>query len=96
MRRDPRTVISAGSSDDSCQCFQLEVNALASKLQVLLSHLEVTCLPGRCQRNVTCYTALVSVNYTSQVRQGWQDYYNIWCDAAFYYHHLILSSFSKL
>lgn len=67
-----------------------------SKLQILLSHLGVTCLPRRCQRSVTCYTALVSVTYTSQVRQGWQGYYNIWCDVAFYYHHLTLSSFSKL
>lgn len=64
--------------------------------QILLSHSRVTCLPRRCQRSVTCYTALVSVNCTSQVRQGWQDYYNIWCDVAFYYHHLTLSSFSKL
>jgi hypothetical protein len=37
--------------------------------------------------------ALVSVNYTSQVRRGWQDYYNIWCDVASCYHHLALSSF---
>lgn len=66
------------------------------KPQILLSHLGVTCLPRRCQSCVTCYTALVSVNCTSQVRQGWQGYYNIWCDVAFYYHHLTLSSFPKL
>lgn len=64
--------------------------------QILLSHFRVTCLPRRCQRSVTCYTALVSVNCTSQVRQGWQGYYNIWCDVAFCYHHLTFSSFSKL
>lgn len=60
----------------------------SSALQILLSHLGVACLPRRCQRSVSCYTALVSVIYTSQVRQSWQDYYNIWCDVAFYYHHL--------
>lgn len=59
-----------GSTDDSYQYVQLQMSALASKLQILLSHLVVTCLPRRCQRSITCYTALVSVNYTSQVRQG--------------------------
>lgn len=63
---------------------------------ILLSHLGVTCLPRRCWSSVACCAALVSVNYTSQVRQGWQDYYNIWCDVAFYYHHLTFSSFPKL
>lgn len=67
-----------------------------SKPQILLSHLGVTCLPRRCQRSVTCYTALVTVNCTSQVRQGWQGYYNIWCDVAFCFHHLTRSSFPKL
>lgn len=37
---------------------------------ILLSHLGVTCLPRRCQRSVACCAALVSVNYTSQVRQA--------------------------
>ena len=63
---------------------------------ILLSHLGVTCLPRRCRRSVACCAALASVNYTSQVRRGWQDYYNIWCDVAFYYHHLTFSSFPKL
>lgn len=90
-----RTTVSAGSPCNSSQCFLLWV-LWPSKLQILLSHLGVTCLPRRCQRSVTCYTALVSVNYTSQVRWGWQDYYNIWCDVAFCYHHLTLSSFPKL
>lgn len=63
---------------------------------ILLSHLGATCLPRRCRRSVACCAALVSVNYTSQVRQGWQDDYNIWCDVAFYYHHLTFSSFPKL
>lgn len=84
------------SSDDSSQyTFSAMSECWPPKPQILLSHLGVTCLP-RCQRSVTCYTALVSVNCTSQVRQGWQGYYNIWCDVTFYYRHLTLSSFPKL
>lgn len=91
-----KAMVSMESTDNSYQCVQLQMSALASKLQILLNHLGVTGLPRRCQRSITCYTALVSVNYTSRVRQGWRDYYNIWCDVAFYYHPLALSPFPKL
>lgn len=90
--RPLKVTMPMGSSDDSYP-YQLRKSVLASRdpnfAKSFRSYMPAKEVPA----TQNLLHAVVSVNSTSQVRRGWQDYYNIWCDVVSCYHHLALSSF---